>query len=141
MTEPEEARKYLETALAEAGVEMKVASEALGKNHAYLQQYIRSGKPLWLSDQVREALAAAYGIDVEPLKPPPIRLRATNKQMRAHRGDQRQIDPPRRRKLVDDPGALQLLDIWDQIRDPAMRELALSILRNMVHAGAAAVVA
>lgn len=136
MTEPEVARKYLEAALAEAGVEMKVASEALGRNHAYLQQYIRTGKPRWLSQEMRDALAAAYGIDGDLLKPPPINLRPTAKQLRTHGSDQGKINAPRRRKLVDDPGTLQMLDIWDQITDPGMRDLAISILRNMATAAA-----
>jgi hypothetical protein len=125
-TDPEAARAYLKHALR--GVSLKSASEAIGKNHAYLQQYITTGKPRWLPETVREALVRNHGLDGEQLKPPPTLLRS--KSPVANRGHERQIDAPSMGKFVDDPGKLELLDSYDAIH-PRWRELARDLLRRM----------
>ena len=131
MSESEEARKYLKEALRAAGVDLKPASEALGLNHAYLQQYIEYGKPMWLKETVREALVATYGLDAEKLKPPPVALRTAPKRASRDSHDELEVHPPRYGQFVDDPGTLQLLEIWGRITSPTQRRLALRVLTAM----------
>lgn len=139
MADPEEARQYLGQFLANAGLELAPLSKRLGKNHAYLQQYIKpGGTPLHLKEDVREALVRLVpGLDGERLKPPPVDLKPPGR----HRGNKAKIDAPRRRKIVDDPSTLELLDAWGDIRDPKDREMAIRILRSMGNSGGASVVA
>jgi repressor LexA len=140
MTDPVSARTYLAKALDDAGIHMKVASEGLGLNHAYLQQYITRGKPRWLPEAVREGLKQLLPLDEEKLKPPPTKARLPRRasHSRPNRGDKSQIDTPRYGKFVDDPGQLDLLEVWDAIR-PDMRDLAMRILRNMADASGSVV--
>jgi hypothetical protein len=127
-TDPEAARAYLKTALAELGVNMKPASELAGKNHAYIQQYITLGKPLWLPEAVRDALVLAYGLDAERLRPPTALLRSSRSV--TGRRHERQIDAKGFGKFVDDPRKLELLDLYDAIA-PQTRQLALVVLRGL----------
>jgi hypothetical protein len=62
MNGPDDARKYLADALRELGIDMAVASDAINKNHAYIQQYIKREKPRWLPEQVRDLLVRTYGL-------------------------------------------------------------------------------
>ena len=145
MTEREKAReasrKYLAGALKEAGLEMARASTALGLNHAYVQQYISRGKPVWLPEQIREGLVKLVpGLDPERLKPPAaglrpqLRSRGGYDQAVTYRLDQAQVEAPRFGQFVDDPGALQLLEIWRRIT-PEQRAIALRILEQLTSAG------
>lgn len=68
---PIKARQDLEQAIRERGADLAAASKALGYNHAYLQQFVRLGKPKYLHEQDRERLGEIYKIDTEALKPPP----------------------------------------------------------------------
>ena len=47
--------------LAEIGETLKSASEKLGRNHAYLQQFVQRGTPARLPEDVRRELAALLG--------------------------------------------------------------------------------
>lgn len=124
----EEARSYLREALAAAGVDMKAASELVGKNHAYIQQHLSQGKPPWLPELVREALARAYGLDAERMKPPPMELNVG--KLRRNGRQQRHVDAPGYGEADDDPRKRELIDLWDRIPE-ARRSLVLDILRNL----------
>ena len=53
-----EVRDLVRRRLADMGLSMKEASERIGRNHAYLQQYLERGVPASLPEDVREKLAA-----------------------------------------------------------------------------------
>jgi phage repressor protein C with HTH and peptisase S24 domain len=54
--------------LAEIGETLKSASEKLGRNHAYLQQFVQRGTPARLSEDVRRDLAALLGVAEDALR-------------------------------------------------------------------------
>lgn len=56
-------------AAVEAGRNLAELSKAVGKNHAYLQQFMNRGVPRKLPEDVRIALAAALGVSETSLKP------------------------------------------------------------------------
>ena len=68
-------RDRLQQRLWEAGVSLAEASLAIGRNKAYLQQYLARGMPRVLSHQDSEALAKRLGCDPGELRhdalPPP----------------------------------------------------------------------
>lgn len=67
---PEAARQELKRQLEAKGVDMATASKAIGRNHAYLQQFIATGKPRWLHEHDRRALAEMYKVNTDSLVPP-----------------------------------------------------------------------
>jgi len=65
--------------LQRAKTDLKHASLAIGRNAAYLQQFVYRGSPRTLSDDVREKLAALLGIEPSVLRhkhQPPRKLRS-----------------------------------------------------------------
>ena len=60
-------RRQLRDALAVAGLSLKQASRAIGRNDAYLQQFLFRGSPRRLPEEARHALAAMLGIDQQIL--------------------------------------------------------------------------
>jgi phage repressor protein C with HTH and peptisase S24 domain len=54
--------------LAEIGETLKSASEKLGRNHAYLQQFVQRGTPARLPEDVRRDLAALLGVAEDALR-------------------------------------------------------------------------
>ena len=56
-------RLAVATALQQAGFTLKEASRALGRNDAYLQQYLYRGSPRRLPEDMRYALAELVGCD------------------------------------------------------------------------------
>jgi len=62
------ARELIRNRLDELHLSMKEASEAIGKNHAYLQQFLERGVPARLPEEPRERLAQFLGIPVATLK-------------------------------------------------------------------------
>ena len=56
-------RLAVATALQQAGITLKKASRALGRNDAYLQQYLYRGSPRRLPEDMRYALAELVGCD------------------------------------------------------------------------------
>jgi hypothetical protein len=112
------ARKYLAEALPLGN--WAAVSRELDHNHAFLQQYIRRGKPLFLSEADRDRLAALYDLDPEKLKPPPksadlVHFRLVDDhQAGVHRGDQPDVGLHRLDEIIDDPGTLKL--IWACLR-------------------------
>ena len=121
----DEARSYLLRFLREQDITLKDASLLTGKSHAYLQQYVRKRKPVWLPEEVRELLAREYGIDPERLKPPTLRAQI-------HVGGQQNgdIKPPGDHQLIDEPRLIELIRIWGRLPEDR-RDLALNILRNL----------
>lgn len=132
------ARQYLESALREIGVPLRTASLAIGKNQAYLQQYIKRKNPRWLPEQQREALVKLYGVDPERLKPPPVPTLTNDTFSEAypvpHGGgygqNQGNVNPPDPTQLIDEPRLIELIRIWCSIPNDR-RQLALDILRNL----------
>ena len=57
-------------ALRDPPTDLKKASLAIGRNHAYLQQFIQRGTPRRLPEEVRHALAAYLGVTESALRDP-----------------------------------------------------------------------
>src|SRR5689334_8989140 len=55
-------RDLIRDKLTAKRLSMKEASEAIGRNHAYLQQYLERGVPATLHEDDREALAPLLGV-------------------------------------------------------------------------------
>ena len=55
-------RELIKERLAARRLSMKEASEAMGRNHAYLQQFLERGVPAILPEDAREALAPLLGV-------------------------------------------------------------------------------
>lgn len=72
---PDSPRKLLARLIEEKGAEMAALSRMLGKNAAYIHQYIHRGSPRRLGEEERRALAHYFGID-ESLLGGPVRLSA-----------------------------------------------------------------
>lgn len=53
----------------EKGTSLKVLSEQAGKNHAYLQQFVKRGQPADLPEKIRRKLADLLGVDEDSLRP------------------------------------------------------------------------
>ncbi len=61
------ARKTIEQAMAD-GVELSSLSKAIGKNHAYLQQFMKRGIPRKLPEDVRRLLAKKINVPESALR-------------------------------------------------------------------------
>jgi phage repressor protein C with HTH and peptisase S24 domain len=70
--------------LAEIGETLKSASQKLGRNHAYLQQFVQRGTPARLPEDVRRDLAALLGVAEDALRgeAPPRRREAVRSEPR-----------------------------------------------------------
>lgn len=66
-------RAYLETLIRQNGHDFAALSKMLGKNPAYIQQYIRRGSPKKLDEEDRRRLAEFYGVDERLLGAPAAR--------------------------------------------------------------------
>ena len=66
-------RTHLEKLIRENGHDFAAISKMLGKNPAYIQQYIRRGSPKKLDEDDRRRLAEFYGVDERLLGAPAIR--------------------------------------------------------------------
>lgn len=67
------ARRAVRAAVAAAGMTLKQASRALGRNDAYLQQYLYRGTPRRLPEQLRLQLAGITGTDQADFLDPALR--------------------------------------------------------------------
>lgn len=108
---PEIVRVELERAIIASGSDLAKASRAMGKNHAYLQQFVRSGKPKYLKEEDRALLVAMFGIDPTPLEPPK-KLPAANVSKGAAGeagGHPRPGDP------IQDAREATIVDTWRKI--------------------------
>lgn len=61
-------RELIRERLDTKHIPLSRASEALGRNHAYLQQYLERGVPKFLPEEVREKLGKLIDIDPDQLK-------------------------------------------------------------------------
>jgi hypothetical protein len=127
MSEMNEARRYLKEALERGRHYMKHVSRVLGRNDAYIQQYIKNGVPEWLDERDRELLKERYGIDPAPLKPP---AKQPKPLLVAVRGAS-DVDPQLGAEIKDELLEQQFLDLWSGLRIDAkiatvniMREVA-----------------
>ena len=68
MTDP--VRTRIRQLIGEKNLDMKGLSLAMGKNHAYLQQYLERGIPKQLSERSRMLLAERLGVDEAELGAP-----------------------------------------------------------------------
>src|SRR5215213_5575810 len=68
---PNDPRKALERLCAERGEDFAGLSRLLGKNPAYIQQYIRRGTPRRLKEDERRKLARYFGVPESILGAPP----------------------------------------------------------------------
>lgn len=67
-------RQLILDKLAEKRLSMKEASLMLGKNHSYLQQFLKRGVPAQLDEEVRGPLAELLGVDENQLRGPSSKL-------------------------------------------------------------------
>lgn len=67
---PNDPRKALERLCAERGVDFAGLSRLIGRNPAYIQQYIRRGSPKRLKDEERRKLAQYFDVDERVLGGP-----------------------------------------------------------------------
>ncbi len=63
-------RKRIVRALKDRGLEMKTVSLEIGKNHAYLQQFLERGIPAKLKEDVRSRLSEVLDVPEEELGAP-----------------------------------------------------------------------
>lgn len=66
----DEARKALDELIQQRGYNYSSISRLLGRNAAYIQQYIRRGSPRSLDEQDRAVLARFFGVDEKVLGAP-----------------------------------------------------------------------
>jgi phage repressor protein C with HTH and peptisase S24 domain len=66
----DQARKALDELIRERGCNYSSISRLLGRNAAYIQQYIRRGSPRQLDEQDRSVLARFFGVDEKVLGAP-----------------------------------------------------------------------
>lgn len=65
----DEPRKRLFRLLTEKGISFAKASSVIGKNKAYLQQYLQRGNPRHLPEGVREGLARFLNVSPDEFRP------------------------------------------------------------------------
>ena len=69
--EVEDSRVVLERLAAARGVDLSALSRLIGRNPAYVQQFIRRGSPRQLAEEDRRALAQFFEVDEALLGAPP----------------------------------------------------------------------
>jgi hypothetical protein len=69
----EDPRANLEELIRKNGHDFAAISKMLGKNAAYIQQYIRRGSPKKLDEEDRRRLAEFYGVEERLLGAPAVR--------------------------------------------------------------------
>jgi len=67
-------RKLILEKLSEKGLTMSEASLKIGKNHAYLQQFLKRGHPIELGEKARIPLAELLGVSEDELRGPSSKL-------------------------------------------------------------------
>jgi len=64
----DEVRKLIVARAAETGADLANLSRKLGRNHAYLHQFVRRGSPRELPENIRGKLAAMLGVEEAALR-------------------------------------------------------------------------
>ena len=78
----DDARRALDELIQQRGVNYSSVSRLLGRNAAYIQQYIRRGSPRQLDEQDRSVLARFFGVDEKILGAPAVvQVRSSNWSM------------------------------------------------------------
>ncbi|MBQ0770526.1 MAG: helix-turn-helix transcriptional regulator [Sphingomonadales bacterium] len=139
----DDARTNLEKLIRENGHDFAAISKMLGKNSAYIQQYIRRGSPKKLDEDDRRRLAEFYGIEERLLGAPAMResgrrgpiapdglLRIKQLQVGASAGPGSLADdeyaesmgfsPKWLRRLGTDPANLSLIVVDGDSMDPTL---------------------
>ena len=70
MSKTDVVRRRIQALLTRDALTLAEVSRAIGRNHAYLQQFLRRGTPKALPEEVRIALARYLGIDETELRVP-----------------------------------------------------------------------
>ena len=89
-TAQDKIRTSLRRLIEQHGVDMATVSRAIGKNHAYIQQYLTRGIPAELPDKTAMALARYFSIEVEVFgitgmtAPSGLSLQASNDRKKRH---------------------------------------------------------
>lgn len=135
MSDPAQARAYLLAIVLEMKVPMSRLSTAIGRGESYIQQYIRYGKPMWLDARDVEGLQTVIpGLDGGRLRPPPLAIQATDLLHRTSgspdQREQRQVNAPQYRQIIQESGALELLQLWLGLT-AEKREIAIRLLRSL----------
>lgn len=68
-------RALLVRLVDEAGADMAKVSRSLGRNHAYLHQFVKQGTPRVLPEEVREKLGEQFGVSPDEFRPVAARRR------------------------------------------------------------------
>jgi hypothetical protein len=71
MNDGDEIRELVRQRIQALGLEKKALSRELGRNHAYIHQYLNKRSPVFIGEQERPLLAMRLGIPEDALKPPP----------------------------------------------------------------------
>lgn len=87
-------RQNLADAAERLGLSLKLLSEEVGKNHAYLQQFVKRGTPAKLPEEVRNKLVLRLGLTSEDLGGPPSTASDTSAQARSHQAASGAFIPP-----------------------------------------------
>jgi phage repressor protein C with HTH and peptisase S24 domain len=101
-------RRLVRIKLESLGVSAKAASERLGRNHAYLQQFLERGVPRSLPEDAREALASIIGVAPEDLRGPSTSRTPRNKWQTIFDEAKNMPDPPGVATIADRPGGSSL---------------------------------
>lgn len=121
---PLEARQNLKRDIELAGSNLAAVSRALGRNHAYIQQFVKGGKPDYLSERDREIIRERFGINVDALKPPP----PTADEMRVVAGKPRAR--PRVGDPIEEPREADVVYTWRQLSEQD-KDIVIRILDGM----------
>ena len=122
------ARKYLEAALPLG--QWSEVSKKIGHNHAFVQQYIRRGKPKFLAEADRNILVDLYDLDPERLKPPAKSAVLGRLDHKLGREDDRvETKPGQNRKQMENER--RLVNCFRQL-PPARQEFFLDMVTGAV---------
>lgn len=70
---PDAARARLLQLMADRSTDLATVSKAIGRNHAYLQQFVKRGTPRHLPEDAREALERHFGVSADDFRNTPRR--------------------------------------------------------------------
>ena len=66
---PDDIRRYLYGVIHARSLTLSEVSKAIGRNHAYLQQYLQRGSPRILPEEIRIKLGEYLGVDAQNFSP------------------------------------------------------------------------